>query len=68
MITILKRIAPQTFNDTLAIWTTTLIFLLIAADSAWIDFNISDMWQGAMIPVLTLIAQFYYRKAKGEGS
>ena len=65
MITILKRLAPRTFNDVLAI----IVFFSIVA--LWILDGLSTIELereiiGATIMALTMVIQYYYRKAKGE--
>ena len=55
------------FNNKLAVLLVVLIFLFLAA-GAWFDWDnkVSDIATGALITILTLVAQFYFRRAPAE--
>ncbi len=54
------------FNDAFAVLLVILIFGFLAAGAcrAW-DNKTSDMATGALISLLTLVAQYYFRKKSG---
>jgi hypothetical protein len=62
---VLKRFAPQNFNDFLCLYLISLIVAL------WIlaGIHVVELPQevvGALIVTWTLLVQFYFRKAQGE--
>ena len=63
---IFSKLVPQNFNDTLA-----LLVMVFVIPGMWIAqgvgvMNLPEGAMGASIALETLIAQFYFRKAKTE--
>lgn len=62
---VFKRLMPMNFNDFLCLFLMSCIFALWFLDG----YNIIELdseVQGGTIAFFMLIANFYYRKAKGE--
>lgn len=60
------KFIPQNFNDLLA-----LVLMVLIIPGLWVlvgrgIIQVPELITGATIPVWTLIAQFYFRKAQGE--
>lgn len=54
------RWTPQNWNDVLS------LILMVGIMMVWIFKPVDGEVNGALISVFTLVAQFYYRKAKTE--
>jgi hypothetical protein len=61
----MNKFIPQNFNDLLALVVVigTILVWICAGTGA---ITLPDIVNGGLIATLTLIVQFYFRKAKGE--
>jgi len=62
----MSKFIPQQFNDFLAILLGVIVFPAIWILQGTGTINIPEVAVGATIPIETLIAQFYFRKAQTE--
>jgi hypothetical protein len=65
MIDLIKKFAPQTFNDLLALISIILILAVWIVEGIGYVVLYPEV-NGALIVTWTLIVQFYFRKAKTE--